>query len=338
MDEVESVYEHLDECLGEASRRRLHCVVAGDFNSQVGRRQEFDNLGIIGPHGYRERTARGERLVQWSTLRDLRLCNTFFGTADGNWTYRNGHLQSQLDYVLVGSGLLSFVFHCAVDEDIDTGSDHRGLFLLLRFPISTRAVQYDRQLCRKEWRINETAYKEKLDSIVAGKLDASAGVDARQDFLQKALREAADVAAQSHTVVEEESVPETGRLRGLISERRCLSRRGDMTGGEKAERRKVICKEVQKLARFAARNRKEKKIQSILSEFRGLKYIQAIKEAKSTNGIEAIKDNGGNEKICKMEIADAFADFIQEPMLRRKHQSVFTYGSTCGGSFDGRTA
>ena len=65
------------------------------------------------------------------------------------------------------------------------------------------------------------------------------------------------------------------------------------------------------MVRFKLRNRKRGKIQKILTEFRGLKDIQAIKGATPSRTIEAIKDKHGQTKEDKTSIANVFADFYE---------------------------
>ena len=50
-EEVETVYEILQEKLHAARRKSFSCIVAGDMNAQVGGFQEHDDPANLGPHG-----------------------------------------------------------------------------------------------------------------------------------------------------------------------------------------------------------------------------------------------------------------------------------------------
>jgi exonuclease III len=93
-NDVDTVYAQLDEQLYDASTQRRRCIVCGDMNAQVGARDEFDDPGILGPNGSYSRNPRGDWLLQWSTLHDMVVGNTFFETdVDESWTYRNGEVR-----------------------------------------------------------------------------------------------------------------------------------------------------------------------------------------------------------------------------------------------------
>ena len=42
-NEVDVLYERLDAGILQARRKRYHCIVAGDFNAQVGQLGDFDD-------------------------------------------------------------------------------------------------------------------------------------------------------------------------------------------------------------------------------------------------------------------------------------------------------
>ena len=103
-----------------------------------------------------------------------------------------------------------------------------------------------------------------------------------------------------------------------------------MTEELKLVKRKEICKEIQTLVRSLARNRRRHKIQQILTDFRGLKDIQAVKGIKTVREIASIKDREGSEKTSKAEIADIFAEFYET-----LYQSRFSEDPTRNASPEG---
>ena len=76
--EVDIVYEILHELLQQSRRRSISCIIAGDWNAQVGARQERDDTNVLGPHAFQVRNGRGEWLLQWCTTHSLILGNTFY--------------------------------------------------------------------------------------------------------------------------------------------------------------------------------------------------------------------------------------------------------------------
>ena len=110
------------------SRKGIRCIVAGNFNAQVGLREDHDDDGTVGPHGHQQRNSRSDRLVQWSALNRLGLGKTFFDHQDtGAWTYRNNRLFLQNDDMLFDKHFSRMAHCCVVCPDMDTGSDHRAI-------------------------------------------------------------------------------------------------------------------------------------------------------------------------------------------------------------------
>ena len=87
--------------MSQARRLRYRNVVAGDLNAQVGRREDYDDENTLVAHGFGKRNARGDMLLQWCVLHDLVLGNTYFAdSVNDAWTYRNGDLHLQNDYII----------------------------------------------------------------------------------------------------------------------------------------------------------------------------------------------------------------------------------------------
>ena len=68
--EVEEIYAQLDvECMEAVTKGEI-TVIAGDFNADVGCRNECDNVSIIGDIPIAPRSDRCRMLMQWWTLRN----------------------------------------------------------------------------------------------------------------------------------------------------------------------------------------------------------------------------------------------------------------------------
>ena len=77
-EDVEAVYASLERILQEARRKKMRSILAGDFNAEVGSREEFDDPSILGLHGVPLRSRRGDWLLRWCTKFDLVIANTMF--------------------------------------------------------------------------------------------------------------------------------------------------------------------------------------------------------------------------------------------------------------------
>jgi len=128
-EEVDTVYNQLDFHLRDCTcKGHRHCIVAGDFNARVGSQDFYDDISILGSGGLPNRNSRGNWFLQWCTINQLVIGNTYFESdAEHIWTYRNGDRRKQLDYILFDKQLFKNVEHCGVQPLIDTGSDHRAV-------------------------------------------------------------------------------------------------------------------------------------------------------------------------------------------------------------------
>ena len=73
-----------------------------------------------------------------------------------------------------------------------------------------------------------------------------------------------------------------------------------------------ISKEINKVVRAMSRHRQKKKIDKILREFRGLKYIKSIKSNHKKHVIAAMRTSEGEVVMSRAEIANVFADFYEQ--------------------------
>ena len=309
-EHVDSVYEQLHDHIQWCRRKRFSCIIAGDFNARVGQRDEYADQSILGSHAYPGRNCRGEWLLQWCTTHKLALANTFFDQGDDAWTYRNGSLRTQIDYILVDCSLFSSLRSCNVFPDVDTGSCHRPVRAQLCFGNSSGARKGKAKRKRSAWHVDHEKYKFELDLLVEG-VAGQGPADGREQALTQAMLRATELsqkARASNRVSQDSFTPE---IQTLINERRALQRRQDIL------RRREICKRIQALVRKRMRERKQSKIRAILSDFRGLKDIFAIRGAGVKQGIKCIKDKDGIIKESGEEIAEVFCQFYEALYQRR---------------------
>ncbi|CAF4952644.1 unnamed protein product [Rotaria sp. Silwood1] len=55
-------------------------LIIGDFNARVGQEQHRTNSNVVGPHAVDTINDNGERLVDFCSINNLIICNTFFST------------------------------------------------------------------------------------------------------------------------------------------------------------------------------------------------------------------------------------------------------------------
>ena len=120
------------------------------------------------------------------------LGNTFFDPGEaGSWTYRNGDLYLQNDYILIDKQLRCKMDMCGVCPEIDTGSDHRAIFA--RFRNLGCAMRRDRSQRRKPKPgvDDKESYAIELDGLLDSyALPGNFRTD-RNEILEKVMVEAA---------------------------------------------------------------------------------------------------------------------------------------------------
>ena len=311
--EVAVVYEQSAAQLRTYRRKKCNCIVAGDFNAQVGGQDEFDDPSIIGPNGFGNRNPRGEWFQQWCTTHELVVANTYFDIdREDAWTYRNGDLRKQLDYILMDKAIFKKTKRCGVQAEVDTGSDHRAVETCMAIKSKARARKKTKH--DGKWSVDTQLYKKTLDEQLAEKLPGEASVDDRAWHLSKSMCEAGRTARLTEPGPAQGADPLNGLICDLIKQRRAL-KESSLPPHVVSRRRREICKEFQKHIRKRTRLSKLEKISKILIEFRGLKEIAGIKSAKGAAKIKLMIASDGREVTDKQGIADVFADFYEQLYL-----------------------
>ena len=112
------LYENIDKAIDH--QRAQQTIVMGDFNAKVGEGDETC-LGHF-PHG--ERNDRGQDLINYCLLQDLKNGNSFFKKKPGRkWTWRSPDYETknEIDYFLTNK--ISTVKNVEVINKVK-GSDH----------------------------------------------------------------------------------------------------------------------------------------------------------------------------------------------------------------------
>ena len=101
--EVQKVYDVLAEICEEATKLKYKLVVAGDFNAKVGDDEDNDAHSSCGQFGYGQQNSRGQWLLTWSSVQNLKIANTMFRKQDHKLiTHESAQEQtSQMDFILV---------------------------------------------------------------------------------------------------------------------------------------------------------------------------------------------------------------------------------------------
>lgn len=120
---IEKFYEDLHLTI-ENSHKNI--IVMGDFNGQIGKRNNFGEEYTIGLYGSGKRTNNGERLVTFALQHKLSILNSFFKKKKNKkwtWTSPNGIHKNEIDFVM--SNNPKFFKDVSIIHNLNFHSDHK---------------------------------------------------------------------------------------------------------------------------------------------------------------------------------------------------------------------
>eukprot|EP00973_Karenia_brevis_P008082 1095156-Karenia_brevis.AAC.1 len=128
--EVQRMYDHLSNFIGEARRAKRVVIIGGDWNAEAQSAMSSGDSGAVGEFANPFGNDRGDWLVRWATAERLILCNTLFKKRWGKiWTHRQGDRERQIDYLCIDAKHRDLVRDAGVSRLLDLGSDHRAVKL-----------------------------------------------------------------------------------------------------------------------------------------------------------------------------------------------------------------
>ena len=309
--EVEAAYAMLEAGLDEARGANKSCILAGDFNAEVGPRGADDDPRIIGPNvSGRSRNARGRWLVRWCQVQGLMLGNTFGGSGpDSVWTFEKGGLKTQLDYIIFDYSLLQKLVACEPYHSIDTGSAHRPVK-------ATFSLTHSKRARKKEWplrwgrNVNVHAYRasvgERTRTLDLSQGTASDKATALEGCMRDSMKKTRDKAAK-HFV----KSPFEADIQACIQERRDLQHDTFRSSQEKKQKKIELSKTIKKLVIRQTEWKKEVKINKAITEFRSLRHIAESHLPGGKSHIAQVVDAEGTLICSKAGIAEVFATFYE---------------------------
>ena len=132
-EEVEAMYAATDADSVASRSRGAVILVGGDFNAEVGAKQQGEDESIIGKHAEGPRNRRGEMMAKWAWDRKLVIAKCLFEKPWAKkWTHRRKERERVIDYFCVGKKMRGAVLNVEVWPEINLGSDHRAVKMSMR--------------------------------------------------------------------------------------------------------------------------------------------------------------------------------------------------------------
>ncbi|CAF3704228.1 unnamed protein product [Rotaria sp. Silwood1] len=139
---VEIFYEDLQRIADKVSPHDL-LLLMGDFNARVGKQQHQTSGNIVGPHAVDRITENGERLIDFCTVNNLVISNTFFehkSIHKMTWMHPRNKKWHMIDYIIVNKKFRSSIEDVRVQRAAAAavGTDHHLIRAKLRFHLKSR--------------------------------------------------------------------------------------------------------------------------------------------------------------------------------------------------------
>ncbi|XP_071487324.1 uncharacterized protein [Diadema antillarum] len=146
-EEIEDFYHlQVQEVIDETPKKDI-IVVQGDWNAKIGEDAQKDWKGTCGPFCNTKTNDRGLRLLEFATLNDLKVTNTFHPhKASRRWTWHspNGS-HHQIDYILVKRRFYTSVNIARTRSfpGADISSDHELVMMSFRVHLKNMKKKQD---------------------------------------------------------------------------------------------------------------------------------------------------------------------------------------------------
>lgn len=289
---LEAFYEELS--LAIKSNADNHIILMGDFNAQIGTRQNIHEY-VLGKFGYGKRSRNGQKLVEFLMEHNLSALNSFFKKNQRNkwtWISPDGSTKNEIDYIM--SNFPKTITDTTVISNLNFNTNHRMVRCSLRvsqpkmsrYHIKTNINHQPRQPCPNK--SNNIILKEVENQINNAQLNTTQ----KYEILEKELQY---LNTRSSNNMKGNKPQFSEHTRQQINERKKL-----MTNQSRKENRNLISDLSKKIRESIRKDRKVKRLKTLeyhiqktggvkkaLKELResGKEWIPKLKKRSKTTAI-----------------------------------------------------
>ncbi|CAH1263777.1 Hypp2763 [Branchiostoma lanceolatum] len=189
--EKERFYDQLQSTIAKIPASEILFPI-GDWNGHVGEDVHgFEE--VHGGHGFGDRNAEGERLLEFALANDLLVGNTLFIKRESHLvTYTSGNHRTQIDYILFRRSFRKAVTNVKVIPGEECARQHQ--LLVCDFVVRSPAVRKRKFTPRlRTWKLRDPAVARKFQETFVSKVGTAttSGVEALWSRLKTPLLEAA---------------------------------------------------------------------------------------------------------------------------------------------------
>ena len=208
--EREVLYDQLNTQITLHKSRKTTIIVAGDFNSKVGRKKNGEECMGMFTRG--KRNDNGQHLVEFCEANKLYIANSHFRHRACHITTWEGYhknsenlitpIYNQIDYILVPSEKKHKIFNARSYDGMQTSSDHRLVIATTHIdyiPIRKSPVKHQAKYDTSKL-INDTRLRERYNELYDANMKAysntkaysNSNASSKLTFIKKAITVAAE--------------------------------------------------------------------------------------------------------------------------------------------------
>ena len=306
-EQVEEVYEEIENNLTQMRKETKHVILIGDFNASIGSREKEEE-NIIGKYTFGKRNERGKLLVNFMMKNNLTEISSWFqAREEDRWTWESptGN-KYKIDYLLMNG--MQKCFNCKIG-DFEFNSDHRLTLSKINFKFERRFRIQQRENKPKPITLGSTtAFVESLKLMIKDKETTSMNLEDKYKCFEECILAAAK-ASKDGGKRPGKRMKISEETRKLILKREYMNRIAEKTIKEKIEHselRKLVRREIRK----DIRKYEDEILKEIISNTGATK--KALKEVSHTKRKWAQKLEVNGKKITdRDEIVEAFTRFFE---------------------------
>jgi len=133
-EEIEEMYERIEELFSRETKGKDYTVVTGDWNAVVGETREEN----VGEYGLGSSNKRGEKLIELCRNKKIYVTNTWFCQNKRRrytWTRPGNTGRFQIDYILAKQRYWNSVINAKCYPGADVDSDHNPVVITVKIKL-----------------------------------------------------------------------------------------------------------------------------------------------------------------------------------------------------------
>ena len=320
-EKIEGFYEQLQEVVDQIPKKDI-LIVQGDWNAKVGKDACKNWKYTCGLYSNNETNERGLRLLEFASLNDLKLANTFGPhKASRRWTWHspNGKHHNQIDYIMIKRRFQTSVNIAKTRSfpGADIGSDHDLVMMTFKLHLKKVSKQGHSRIRFDLEKLKDPEVAEMFKARIGGKFAPLTLLDTddvdMDDLINVAVTETANKTLGKYRHHKQPWV--TSKILHLCNKRRELKK--DKFTTEGAKQYKAVNQQIKKGMVKARETWIEERCQEIddsLGKNNNKKAYQLVKDLTSSKQghTTTIQDKNGKRLTEDRDILNRWTEYCSE--------------------------